>query len=95
MTYDELIDTCRAGTLPGDPKGVLAALFHDYHARWDEAHTIVQGIPTAVGSQVHAYLHRKEGDLANADYWYRRAGKPRPNVSLEEEWESLARELTR
>jgi hypothetical protein len=25
---------------------------------------------------VHAHLHRVEGDLGNAGYWYRRAGKP-------------------
>jgi len=36
-----------------------------------------------------AYLHRKEGDLWNADYWYAKAKKTRPNISLEEEWESL------
>jgi hypothetical protein len=38
---------------------------------------------------VHAYLHRKEGDVWNADYWYSKAGKVRPKVSLEEEWENL------
>lgn len=39
---------------------------------------------------VHAYLHRKEGDLSNADYWYRRCRKAPAQVSLEAEWESLA-----
>jgi hypothetical protein len=42
---------------------------------------------------VHAYLHRKEGDLGNASYWYSRAGQQRPPISLEEEWEQLAGEL--
>jgi len=41
--------------------------------------------------QVHAYLHRKEGDLSNADYWYRRCHSAAPKVSLEEEWDTLAR----
>jgi hypothetical protein len=42
---------------------------------------------------VHAYLHRKEGVLWNADYWYRRAGRPRPEVPLEEEWRMLVEEM--
>jgi hypothetical protein len=42
---------------------------------------------------VHAYLHRKEGDQDNAGYWYRRVRKPPATVSLDEEWEELAREL--
>jgi hypothetical protein len=42
---------------------------------------------------VHAYLHRKEGDAANAGYWYRRAGKPAATVSLAAEWEAIARGL--
>jgi len=42
---------------------------------------------------VHAYLHRKEGDLWNADYWYAKAKKDRPLVSLEEEWENLVKQF--
>jgi hypothetical protein len=42
---------------------------------------------------VHAYLHRKEGDSWNADYWYRKAGKKRPDVSLEQEWETIVKAL--
>jgi hypothetical protein len=45
----------------------------------------------SAGMRVHAYLHRKEGDQSNADYWYRRAGVPSGRVSLDEEWEMLAR----
>ena len=43
---------------------------------------------------VHAYLHRKEGDLGNADYWYRRAGRTRPDTPLDAEWASIARALS-
>ena len=42
---------------------------------------------------MHAYLHRVEGDLANADYWYRRAGTERPQESLQEEWDAIAAAL--
>jgi hypothetical protein len=42
---------------------------------------------------VHAYLHRKEGDLWNARYWYTTAGRKPFSGSLEEEWEALVREF--
>ena len=41
----------------------------------------------------HAYLHRKEGDLGNAGYWYRQAGKPMSSASLEQEWSEIAAAL--
>lgn len=70
---------------------LLAALWWDARGDWARAHEVAQGIETADGAWVHAYLHRKEGDLANADYWYRRAGRQRPAVTLDAEWEALAR----
>jgi hypothetical protein len=39
---------------------------------------------------VHAYLHRKEGDLANARYWYARAGRPAAAGALDDEWAMIA-----
>jgi hypothetical protein len=42
---------------------------------------------------IHAYLHRKEGDIWNADYWYSKAGKKRPSVSLQQEWEIITKNL--
>jgi hypothetical protein len=42
---------------------------------------------------VHAYLHREEGVLWNADYWYSRAGRKRPSITLEEEWKALVKEM--
>ena len=52
-----------------------------------------QDVDDADGSWVHAYLHRVEGDLSNANYWYRRAGRPECATSLAEEWEEVARAL--
>jgi hypothetical protein len=43
---------------------------------WDGAHELVQDDPSAEAAWVHAHLHRVEGDLSNAGYWYRRASKP-------------------
>ena len=55
----------------------LAALWWAAKGNWDEAHKIVQDEETADAAWVHAYLHRVEGDLGNAGYWYRRAGTSR------------------
>ena len=71
----------------------LTALWWDRKGDWDRAHAIAQEIPTVQGSAVHAYLHREEGVLWNADYWYRRAGRERPSLSLTEEWEMLVEEM--
>ncbi len=71
----------------------LQSLWWDKKGDWNRAHTIAQAIPTVQGSAVHAYLHREEGVLWNADYWYRRAGRPRPTIALEEEWQELVEEM--
>ena len=70
-------------------KPLLRALWCDGKGDWESAHDIAQDIHSAEGSWVHAYLHRKEGDDGNASYWYQRAGKPMPQISLDKEWEQL------
>lgn len=72
----------------------LKALWLARKGLWDQAHAVVNGIPSAMGSWIHAHLHRIEGDLSNAAYWYSRAGQPaRPNrEELHEEWLLLVRE---
>lgn len=67
----------------------LLALWHEGAGDWEQAHRIVQEMDDADAAWIHAYLHRKEGDIANADYWYRRAGRKRPMHGLDEEWASL------
>jgi hypothetical protein len=42
---------------------------------------------------VHAYLHRSEGDLDNARYWYRRAQRPVATMPLDAEWDAIAQVL--
>ncbi|MCL4859946.1 MAG: hypothetical protein KJZ93_11095 [Caldilineaceae bacterium] len=79
---------------PADLSLALQALWQDRHGDWAAAHKLCQsreGEPTC--DWVHAYLHRKEGDLANAGYWYRRAGKPMTDESLEAEWQAIAQAL--
>ena len=72
---------------------LLHALWHDAHGDWDRAHSLAQEIETVDAAWVHAYLHRKEGDTSNADYWYRRAGRPVFHGSLHAEWTTLAAHL--
>jgi hypothetical protein len=71
----------------------LAALWRAAKGQWDEAHKIVQDEDDANSAWVHAYLHRVEGDLGNAGYWYRRAGQPVATGSLEIEWEQMVSAL--
>ena len=63
----------------------LAALWRAAKGQWDEAHKIVQDEDDAASAWVHAYLHRVEGDLGNAGYWYRLAGRQVATASLESE----------
>jgi hypothetical protein len=65
------------------------ALELDRNGDWDGAHAIVQKIESTDSYWIHAYLHRKEGDLGNSQYWYRRAGKSMPEYSLDQEWTEL------
>jgi len=71
----------------------LQTLWWDAKGDWDRAHKCAMADDSKDGSAVHAYLHRKEGDLRNAGYWYARAGKMPAEGSLDAEWESLARAL--
>ena len=72
----------------------LTALWWAAKGDWDQAHRIVQDESDADSAWVHAYLHRVEGDLSNAGYWYRKAGQPVASGSLESEWEAIASALT-
>jgi hypothetical protein len=71
----------------------LAALWWAAKGQWDQAHKIVQDEASVEAAWVHAYLHRVEGDLGNAGYWYRQAGQPAAKDSLEAEWERIVAAL--
>jgi hypothetical protein len=89
MTIDEF----RRTDDPAGLAGVLRALWHDMKGDWEEAHRIAQDVEDESGAWVHAYLHRKEGDLSNAAYWYRRARRGVASGSLDEEWQSIVSAL--
>jgi hypothetical protein len=71
----------------------LAALWWAAKGKWDDAYKIVMKEGTVDAAWVHAYLHRVEGDLGNAGYWYRQAGQPVAKDSLEAEWERIVSAL--
>lgn len=85
----------RDATPPAGLSLALRGLWHDARGDWEAAHTAAQEDHGRDGSWVHAYLHRKEGDLGNAGYWYTRAGRKMPaaSVTLETEAGEIAREL--
>jgi hypothetical protein len=83
---------------PEPPQGLslaLAALWWDAKGDWNKAHELAQEREDSAGNLVHAYLHRKEGDLSNAGYWYRRAKTEPATVGLDEEWQELAETFLR
>jgi len=93
MNFEEFRRSMTADRPPEDLSLALAALWWDAKGDWGKAHEWAQQDEGAAGAWVHAYLHRKEGDLSNAGYWYRRAGRPQANVSLDEEWAGIVTSL--
>ena len=89
MTINEFKKTMTLSNPPSSLNPNLQALWYDGKGNWNQAHDLADGNPYPEADWVHAYLHRKEGDNWNANYWYRRAGKTMPSFSLQEEWEQL------
>lgn len=93
MTLETFKESLLNQSIPPSLSKYLQALWYDAKGDWDKAHQIIQDIDDKTAAWIHAYLHRKEGDIGNADYWYRQAGRKRLAVSLEQEWESIVKEL--
>lgn len=93
MNWDTFQQSLQGATPPSNLSAALQALWWDGQEDWDRAHDLAQEDSSSDGAWVHAYLHRKEGDNWNADYWYRKAGRPRPALSLVEEWQKIAQTL--
>jgi len=88
MTVEEFAASDRSGF-----SGALLALWWDGKGDWEKAHEVAQDVAGADGAWVHAYLHRKEGELGNASYWYRRAGRNVATGDSRLEWEGIVREM--
>ena len=93
MNPNDLKDSVSAGVMPMGLSLSLQALWLEARGDWHRAHDSVQSANGPEAAWVHAYLHRKEGDIANAAYWYRRAGRTPTKQTLEEEWATIAETL--
>jgi hypothetical protein len=93
MNFEEFSQTLSLTDPPEGLSAYLRSLWYDAKDDWERAHTIIQDINDSSAAWIHAYLHRKEGDNGNADYWYRRARRKRTSETLEQEWETISRAL--
>jgi len=93
MNLDEFKSSLAGEAPPTAVSTPLQALWWEAKGDWHRAHDLLQSESDAAGSWVHAYLHRKEPDLANAAHWYRRAGKPVADARYEDEWEAIVTAL--
>jgi hypothetical protein len=93
MTLDEFKTSLQQAAPPSSLSPLLKAMWHEGKGDWEAAHNIAQDVNSKDGSWIHAYLHRVEGDLGNASYWYHRAGKPVSTGDLKHEWNSIVEVL--
>ena len=93
MSFDDFQTSLSSGQPPTSLSAYLKSLWYDGKGDWEKAHTIIQDIEDTTAAWIHAYLHRKEGDVFNANYWYNKAGRRMPGYALDKEWEEIVREL--
>jgi len=89
LTLDQFRKSLRKNKPEPDWSHHVQALWYAGKGDWDKAHEIVQDLPDPVASRIHAFLHRQEGDISNAKYWYAKAGINMPDLTLDEEWNVL------
>jgi hypothetical protein len=93
MTLAEFKGSLSKPRPPAELSVALTGLWWAGKDDWDKAHKIVMDDAGKDCAWVHAYLHRVEGDLENARYWYKQAGKPVASVPLPTEWAAITTDL--
>lgn len=93
MDFQNFHQSLSADVPPAELSDPLLALWLQAKDEWESAHDQVRDNNDRNSAWVHAYLHRVEGVLWNADYWYGRVGKQRPDYSLNDEWQRIAQAL--
>ena len=93
MKLEEFKASLQSSEPPAGFSVYHSSLWYDAKGEWERAHELIQDIQSSTASWIHAYLHRKEGDIGNADYWYSKAGKRRPEYSLEQEASTIIESL--
>jgi hypothetical protein len=93
VTLEQFMSSLENDEPPAGSSDLARVLWLDRKGKWAEAHDLASEIETDAGARLHAYLHREEGDLDNARYWYRRSGRAPASGSLDDEWRELVRDL--
>ena len=93
MQYNDFINLTKENEPSDTLSGINLAIWYAVKDNWDMAHNLVQDINTETAAWIHAYLHRVEGDIANADYWYNRARKDPSHESLESELSDIIKSV--
>ena len=89
MDANDFLNSVKLDFPPAGLAPHLEALWWDAKGDWAKGHSLVDELQSKDGMAVHAYLHRKEGQLWNADYWYARAGRQCHRPDLNDEWTAL------
>ena len=93
LSFEDFQASLKAVGPPASLSLALQALWYDARGDWQRAHKLIDSESDADSMWTHAYLHRKEGDIGNAGYWYDRCRRPATSGALEAEWETIARTL--
>ncbi|KGE13667.1 hypothetical protein [Sphingobacterium deserti] len=94
MNFDEFLQSIDLDkSAPKELNIQLRALWYDGKGDWKSAHDLIDHLEDRTSAHVHAYLHRVEGDLWNAKYWYGRAKQPVFEGDLADEWQQLVKML--
>lgn len=95
MTLETFVNSLTSTTPPAGLSTALQALWFDKRDEWHKAHEAIQNESDPMSAAIHAYLHRKEGDTWNANYWYRSAGRKAFTGTLHDEWDALVQDACR
>ena len=94
MNYNNFINSIKSSFPPVELANPELAMWHAMNDNWNSAHHTAQSIKNELGAWIHAYLHRIEGDLKNANYWYKRASRLPSQKTLKDETEEIIRFIT-
>ena len=95
MNYNNFILSIKRNSPPSKLSEPELAMWQAMNNNWDNAHQTAQSINNEIGAWIHAYLHRIEGDLRNANYWYSRANRTLTQSALKDEAEEIIRFITK
>ena len=93
MQFEAFKSSLAGAAPPASVSPAVQALWWQAKGDWHKAHRCCQDSHDGTGAWAHAYLHRKEGDLGNAGYWYRQAGRAVATGDLRVEWEGIVGEM--